>query len=170
MRIEKAKEMVAKLGDLASLSEIIDIKISIGTASSLMCLIKDLHNEVGHLRNVLGRPATGQLVEDHLLIYGNAYIYDGLLLDPTKMVIRRVARPGKPCAEEIEADYRSLRGELATIFGTVKPHHGMSWNACMLARIGEVLAETEESRKNGVSHDYYRKTRGPTREAMEGVD
>jgi len=97
MRIEKAKEMVAKLGDLASLSEIIDIKISIGTASSLMCLIKDLHNEVVHLRNVLGRPATGQLVEDHLLIYGNAYIYDGLLLDPTKMVIRRVARPGGIC-------------------------------------------------------------------------
>ena len=46
--------------------------------------------------------------------------------------------------EDEAAAYKSLRAELATIFGPVQPHHGMTWNASMLARIGEVLAEREK--------------------------
>ena len=91
-RIKKAEEMLVKLGELADLSKMIDIQASISAASSLMRLVEDLHDEVTYLRNVLGRPATDQLVKDYLLLFGNAYIYDGLLLDPTKMVIRSKGR------------------------------------------------------------------------------
>jgi|GEM_PF-2217317 len=45
--------------------------------------------------------------------------------------------------DALAADYKSLKAELATIFGPVQPHHGMTWNASMLCRIGEVLAEQE---------------------------
>lgn len=45
--------------------------------------------------------------------------------------------------ESTIAEFNSLRAELATIFGPVKTHHGMTWTACMLARIGEKLTALE---------------------------
>jgi len=42
--------------------------------------------------------------------------------------------------KEQVSEFNALRGELATIFGTVTPHHGMSWSASMLAHIGEYLS------------------------------
>lgn len=43
--------------------------------------------------------------------------------------------------DEARADYLSLRTELATIFGPVKPRAGESWNAAMLGRIGATLVD-----------------------------
>lgn len=53
----------------------------------------------------------------------------------------------------LAADYKSLQAELTTLFGPVKPHHGMTWNASMLARIAEVLIEKEDSRPFQVRFD-----------------
>ena len=39
---------------------------------------------------------------------------------------------------------QSLKTELATIFGPVKPHHGMTWEASMLALIGAQLAAAQQ--------------------------
>jgi len=41
------------------------------------------------------------------------------------------------------AEMASVRSELARLFGEVREHHGMTWWACMLARIGEHLADNE---------------------------
>lgn len=43
--------------------------------------------------------------------------------------------------KDVESAYRSLRVELAHIFGPVQPREGETWNAAMLRRITERLVE-----------------------------
>lgn len=49
--------------------------------------------------------------------------------------------------ERLRAENTSMRVELARLFGETKEHHGMTWWACMLARIGERLADNERLRE-----------------------
>jgi len=70
----------------------------------------------------------------------------GLAAKALKRLEDRAEAAEKELAESA-CSHKSLRTELATIFGPVKEHHGMSWNACMLARIGEELAKSEAAEK-----------------------
>ena len=44
----------------------------------------------------------------------------------------------------------SMRSELTRLFGTVKPHHGMTWFGSMLAEIGKALAAKDAALKTAI--------------------
>jgi hypothetical protein len=62
-------------------------------------------------------------------------------------MVSRCAKAVMEKYDEVERPYAALRRELVTLFGEVKEHHGMSWDACMLVRIGETLSTLEQQIK-----------------------
>jgi hypothetical protein len=49
---------------------------------------REMDAEIIRLNNILGTKASMEAIDDHVIAYGVAYVYDGRLLDPSKLAIR----------------------------------------------------------------------------------
>lgn len=85
-RMASATKMLDKLGEMSGVAKTVDINFAIEAALSLKKLANELYSEVKRL----GVPATEEEIARHLDVYGNAFIFEGHLLNPARMVIKLV--------------------------------------------------------------------------------
>jgi len=67
-----------------------------------------------------------------------------ILLDNNNTYAREAARANDE-NKRLRSEIGSVKVELSRIFGEVRPHHGLTWFGAMLARIGETLANLQNT-------------------------
>lgn len=97
--IEKAGEAAFKLGDeMASLDHCTNETGKV--LDLLLGAAREMDKEIIRLQSMLGVEATDEAVDEQLDLYGNAYLYHGRLLNPTKVRIKRLKLSSKEAKEE----------------------------------------------------------------------
>lgn len=89
-RIEKAGQMAFKLSEMSHICADMSINEAKNMVQALLDLAREQDKEIIRLQGMLGVEATGAAVDEHLALYGSAYLYHGRLLDPTKVGIKRL--------------------------------------------------------------------------------
>jgi hypothetical protein len=106
-KIEKVGEAAFKLGNASFFgNQNACMDQAGGLLDDLLKIARELDAEVRRLGEILGTKATEEMIKDHLDAFGSAFVFEGRLLDPTKVVIRIVK---ETASQRAPANYEVVR-------------------------------------------------------------